>query len=68
MERIVRVTAEFVTTQGDSLKGWIIEGAEDLGYVTNVRITRDGFDNAMIVGTKGRDVFGLPSTITAYQI
>jgi hypothetical protein len=34
----------------------------------NVRLTRDGFANAMVVGANGRDVLGLPSTVTAYKL
>lgn len=48
----------------DTIKaGDIIVGAEDLGVVVSVRVTRDGFDNALVVGESGRDVLGLPSTI-----
>ena len=64
--KIVRLTAENIDSQ--DLAGWLLDGAEELGEIVNVRLTRDGFRNAMIVGSNGRDVLGLPSTVTAYKI
>lgn len=43
--------------------GDVIFGAEDLGRVQSVRLTVDRYRNAMVVGDKGRDVLGLPSTV-----
>jgi len=63
----VRLTAENLADEVDNLIGFLIDGAEDLGEVASVRLTRDGFDNAMIVGANGRDVLGLPSMVTAYK-
>ena len=57
----LRLTADNI---GTALKpGDVITDAEDLGPVKSARVTRDGFDNAMIVGERGRDVLGLPSTV-----
>ncbi|QJD54029.1 hypothetical protein SEA_GALACTICA_82 [Streptomyces phage Galactica] len=63
-----RLTADNLADEAPNLVGCLMDGAEDLGEVTNVRLTRDGFNNAMIVGTRGRDVLGLPSTVTAYRV
>lgn len=43
--------------------GDVIFGAEDLGPVRSVRLTTDRYRNAVVVGEKGRDVLGLPSTV-----
>ena len=40
-----------------------IFGAEDLGVVQSVRLTVDRYRNAVVVGDKGRDILGLPSTV-----
>ncbi|QPB09592.1 hypothetical protein CPT_Sycamore_052 [Streptomyces phage Sycamore] len=61
----IRLTAENINTV--ALAGLTIEGAEDLGPLRSVRLTRDGFDNAMVYGERGRDVLGLPSTVTVYK-
>lgn len=66
--RVVRLTAENVATEGPQLTGWLVDGAEDLGPMEVVRLTRDGYDNAKLVGDRGSDVLGLPSTITAYRL
>lgn len=50
------------------LVGWVLEGAEDLGLITNIRATYDGFENARIIGDRGRDILALPSTVTAYRV
>lgn len=63
--REVRLTAD--TLADADLTGWTISGGEDLGPVRSIRLTRDGFDNAMIVGERSRDVLGLPCTVTAYR-
>ena len=65
--KTVRLTVDNLDTEGAALVGWLIEGGEDLGVISGVRVTRDGFDNAMFVGSLDRDVLGLPSTVTAYQ-
>lgn len=65
---VFRLTAENIDTEADALVGKLIDGAEDLGEIVNVRLTRDGFDNAMLIGSRGRDVLGLPSTVTAYRL
>lgn len=64
----VRLTAENLADELPNLRGCLMDGAEDLGEVVNVRVTRDGFQNAMVVGANGRDVLGLPSTVTAYRL
>lgn len=43
--------------------GVLIAGATDLGPVVSVRLTNDRYRNALVVGTEGRDVLGLPSTV-----
>lgn len=61
-ELTLRLTAD---NAGRHLKrGDLIVGGEDLGKVVHARITRDGNDNLMVYGEKGRDVLGLPSTVT----
>ena len=62
------ITAENLADEAPNLIGCLLDGAEDLGEVTNVRLTRDGFTNAMIVGANGRDILGLPSEVTAYRV
>lgn len=64
----VRLTAENLADELPNLIGCLMDGAEDLGEVKHVRVTRDGFANAMVVGANGRDVLGLPSTVTAYRL
>lgn len=64
----VRLTAENLAEALVHLTGCLLEGAEDLGEVANVRLTRDGFNNAVVVGSNGRDILGLPSTVTAYKV
>lgn len=64
----VRLTAENLHEAIEHLRGCLMDGAEELGEVVNVRLTRDGFANAMVVGANGRDVLGLPSTVTAYKL
>lgn len=66
--KVVRLTAENIDTEGPALAGWLLDGGEDMGEVVNARLTRDGYRNAMVVGTRRRDVLGLPSTVTAYKI
>ena len=66
--KVVRLTADNIDLEGTRLIGWLLDGAEDLGEVTFVRLTHDGYDNARIIGTRGRDVLGLPSTVTAYKL
>lgn len=66
--KVIRLTAENIADEGPALVGWLIDGGEDLGEVVNVRLTRDGYANAMIVGSRGRDILGLPSTVTAYKL
>jgi hypothetical protein len=63
--REVRLTADNLSET--DLTGWTISGGEDLGPVSNVRLTHDGLDNASITGDDGRDVLGLPCTITVYR-
>lgn len=64
----VRLTAENLAEALMHLRGCLMDGAEDLGEVVNIRVTRDGHENAMVIGTNGRDVLGLPSTVTAYKL
>jgi len=64
----VRLTADNLADEAPNLIGCLLDGAEDLGEVVSVRLTRDGYANAMIVGTRGRDVLGLPSEVTAYRL
>lgn len=64
----VRLTADNLHEAVEHLRGSLLEGAEDLGEVVNVRLTRDGHANAMVIGTNGRDILGLPSTVTAYKL
>lgn len=64
----VRLTVENLADEAPNLVGCLLDGGEDLGEITNVRVTRDGFENAMIVGSVSRDVLGLPSTVTAYRL
>jgi hypothetical protein len=64
----VRLTVENLADELPNLVGCLLDGAEDLGEVVNVRVTRDGYENAMIVGTNGRDILGLPSQVTAYKL
>lgn len=66
--KVLRLTAENIYEEGNQLVGWMISGAEDLGEITSARLTRDGYDNAMLVGNSRRDVLGLPSDITAYKL
>jgi hypothetical protein len=61
----ITLTAENIATA--PLVGLTIEGAEDLGPIRSARLTRDGFGNAMIYGELGRDVLGLPSTVTLHK-
>lgn len=63
----VRLTAENIADEAPNLVGMLMDGAEDLGEVVSARLTRDGHDNAMIVGSVRRDVLGLPCDITAYR-
>lgn len=63
----VRLTADNLADEATNLVGALLEGAEDLGPMRNVRLTFDGYQNAMCVGENGRDVLGLPSTVTAYR-
>lgn len=64
----VRLTAENIADEAANLVGCLLDGAEDLGEITHVRLTRDGYANAMIIGKNGRDVLGLPSEVTAYRL
>lgn len=64
----VRLTPDNLHEAVEHLRGSLLEGAEDLGEVVNVRLTFDGHQNAMVIGANGRDVLGLPSTITAYKL
>lgn len=63
----VRLTADNLAEAAIHLQGSYLEGAEDLGPMRNVRLTHDGYANAMCVGENGRDILGLPSTVTAYR-
>jgi len=63
--REVELTADNLAEH--DLTGWVISGGEDLGAVRSIRLTRDGFNNAMVVGDRGRDVLGLPSKVLAYR-
>lgn len=62
-----RLTAENLDYHAPYLVGMLLDGAEDLGEVTSLRVTRDGYDNAVIVGSVRRDVLGLPCTVMAYK-
>lgn len=64
--REIRLSAENIASV--DLTGWLLEGAEDLGVIKNVRLTRDDYENAVVIGDRGRDVLGLPSTVTAYKL
>lgn len=64
--REIRLSADNIASV--DLTGWLLEGAEDLGVIMNTRLTHDGNANAMIVGDRGRDILGLPSTVTAYKL
>lgn len=64
--REIRLSADNIASV--ELAGWLLEGAEDLGVIKATRLTHDGHANAMIIGDRGRDILGLPSTITAYQL
>lgn len=64
----VRLTVENLHDEVPNLVGCLLDGGEDLGEIVNVRVTRDGFDNAMVVGAVSRDVLGLPCTVTAYKL
>lgn len=66
--KVVRLTADNIAEEGPGLIGWYLDGAEDLGPVRNARKTFDGHENAKIIGSKGSDVLGLPSTVTAYRV
>jgi hypothetical protein len=66
--KVVRLTADNIDTEGPQLAGWLLDGGEDLGELVNARMTHDGFGNAMIVGSRSRDVLGLPCTVTAYKL
>lgn len=66
--KVVRLTAENIDVEGPQLAGWLLADAEDLGEIVNARLSRDGYRNAMIIGTKSRDMLGLPSTVTAYKL
>lgn len=65
---VIRLTADNVAEVAPLLVGWMIDGAEDLGPIRNVRVTWDGYHNAKVVGERGSDVLGLPSTVTAYRV
>lgn len=64
--REVRLSTENIASV--DLTGWLLEGAEDLGVVKGVRLTGDGYENAVVIGDRNRDVLGLPSTVTAYKL
>lgn len=57
----IRVTKDNVDTA--FRRGDVIVGAEDLGPVLHVRLTRNGFADTMVYGELGTDILGLPSTV-----
>lgn len=63
----VRLTAENIADEAANLVEMLLDGGEDLGEIVSARLTRDGHDNAMIVGSVRRDVLGLPCNVTAYR-
>lgn len=63
-----RLTPENVHEEGLKIVGSYLDGAEDLGVIRHVRLTHDGYRNAMVIGDRGRDVLGLPSTVTSYKL
>lgn len=64
----VRLTAENLHEAVEHLRGCLLDGGEDLGEISNVRLTRDGRADAVVIGTEGRDILGLPSMVTAYKL
>ncbi|QNJ57687.1 hypothetical protein SEA_KEANU_82 [Streptomyces phage Keanu] len=63
----VRLTAENIADEAPNLVGMLLDGGEDLGEIVSARLTRDGHDNATLVGSVRRDVLGLPCNVTAYR-
>lgn len=63
----VRLTADNIADEAPKLVGMLLDGGEDLGEIVTARLTRDGYDNAMLVGSVRRDVLGLPCDVTAYR-
>lgn len=63
MKIVIRLTKD---TLDQLHAGDVIEGAEEMGPVTSVRLTRDGYENAMVRCELMSDILGLPSTVTVF--